>query len=64
MRGALAILNQTSGKCKEVFVQLCYDGNAGEEVPEIPLRRLLIGLAENMRGFPCNTKQKEASACA
>ncbi|EHM52241.1 hypothetical protein HMPREF0372_01588 [Flavonifractor plautii ATCC 29863] len=45
-------------------MQLCYDGNAGEEVPEIPLRRLLIGLAENMRGFPCNTKQKEASACA
>ena len=21
-------------------------------------------LAENMRGFPCNTKHKEASACA
>ena len=30
----------------------------------ISLRRLLIGLAENMRGFPCNTKHKEASACA
>lgn len=45
-------------------MRLYYDGNAGEEVPEIPLRRLLIGLAENMRGFPCNTKQKEASVCA
>ena len=39
-------------------MRLYYDGNAGEEVPEIPLRRLLIGLAENMRGFPCNTKTK------
>lgn len=36
MRGELAILNQTQGKCKEVFVRLYYDSNAGEEVPEIP----------------------------